>query len=207
VSNRSRVVNILAIGCGVLGAIALIAVVLVRFFVFQTYSMGSASMMPTLNTGDIVVVSLRAYVSDAPARGDIVVLKAHHDGERWIKRVIGLPGDRVRMADGIPVINGKPVVRTRLTDFIDPSSSSPVPRYRETDGRSYETLDLAPNSDFDDTALFVVPPDSFFVLGDNRDNSDDSRVSLGFVARSDITGKVVRSLLTRANGVALAPVE
>ena len=151
-----------------------------------------------------------------PERGDVVIFKAPPNAEvDYIKRVIGLPGDQVQMKAGQLIINGKPVTKQRIADFEVPvtpntqcylpqfdakrSDGSAVcvyPRYRETlpGGRSYEVLDLG-NTPQDDTEPFIVPADSLFLMGDNRDNSLDSRFpavemqGIGIVPQKNLVGK------------------
>ena len=135
-----------------------------------------------------------------PERGDIVILKPPQADTDFIKRVIGLPGDRLEVRGGIVVLNGVPVKRTPETPAMiavdanvpcdgpeverfrmtgsDGKLYCALPRFRETlpNGRSYDTLDLGYNPDIDDYHAITIPPDHIFVMGDNRDQSADSRV-------------------------------
>jgi signal peptidase I len=117
----------------------------------------------------------------------------------FVKRVVGLPGDRIQMKEGLLYINDRPVVRERLPDFIgkDPCGSEPnsrVKHWRKTlpNGASYETLDCVDNGFYDNTNVYLVPAGQFFVIGDNRDNSTDSRVlsSVGYVPLENMVGRL-----------------
>lgn len=155
----------------------------------RTFSIPSISNLPTLQIGDYFVADNRAYERNDPARGDVVVFRlARDESVDYVKRVIGLPGDKIQITDGIVSINGVPVDRKRIKDFVQPDGQS-VQQYLETlpNGRSFLTLDLVANSPGDNMAETEVPPDHYFVLGDNRDNSADSRFpTVGTVPRGNI---------------------
>jgi signal peptidase I len=196
---------------------ALVLALLVRTFLFQPFSIPSGSMKDTLLVGDYLFVSKYAYGfsrfsfpwglhlfdgriwAAEPKRGDIVVFKLPRDDSTdYIKRVIGLPGDRIQMINGVLNINGVPVKRERVADFVSEEGGRTVTvaRYRETlpEGVSYDTLDLDPNGAEDNTQVFEVPPGHFFMMGDNRDNSTDSRVSptsggVGYVPFENLVGR------------------
>jgi len=117
------------------------------------------------------------------------------DSVDYIKRVIGLPGDRIQMIDGVLNINGVAVPRQRVEDMVtdDDGVVQRVKQYRETlpNGVSYNTWDLTDNGFYDNTPVYTVPPGDYFMMGDNRDNSTDSRVlsQVGYVPGENIIGK------------------
>ncbi len=133
-----------------------------------------------------------------PQRGDIVVFKFPPDNATdYIKRLIGLPGDRIQMRDGVLYINDKAIPKEKIDDYVEPSGEEGsgetrnVPRYREMlpNGVSYEVLDRDPQGNLDNTQVFVVPEGHYFMMGDNRDNSADSRVDVGYVPFENFVGK------------------
>jgi signal peptidase I len=173
----------------------LLAALFIRAFFYQPFDAPSESMEPSVNVGDYFFVSKRAFDSTDPQRGDIVVF--HRGDGDYVKRIVGVPGDRVQMQRGVLILNGERVPRHRLIDFSIPYGFGVVGKarqYMETlpSGRTYRTLDLADNNPQDNTSIFVVPQGHYFILGDNRDNSEDSRFDeVGYVPRENIIGKVV----------------
>lgn len=142
----------------------------------------------------------RVFLAEPPERGDVAVFKYPRDNETdYIKRVIGLPGDRIQMREGVLYINGEVVPKVRIDDYIDTigevggTRGQRVPQYRETlpNGVTYNVLDLTPNGQGDDTVEYVVPPDHYFMMGDNRDNSSDSRFAsaVGYVPYENFVGR------------------
>ncbi|MDG2002129.1 MAG: signal peptidase I [Novosphingobium sp.] len=162
--------------------------------------------------------------ADQPERGDVVIFKAPPDNDiDYIKRVIGLPGDQVQMKNGQLFLNGKAIPKQRIDDFVvhvspntrcaresyqanldDGTLICRYPRFRETlpSGRSYEVLDFGPSNrsnyhgvDADNTEPVIVPDGHMFMMGDNRDNSQDSRFpaihggGIGIVPQDNIVGK------------------
>lgn len=194
---------------------ALILALIIRTLFFQPFNIPSGSMKSTLLVGDYLFVSKYSYGyskhsmpyspslfdgriwSAPPERGDVAVFKLPRDGRTdYIKRVIGIPGDEIQMISGVLHINGNPVEREKIEDFEDQDSwgrTRTVARYRETlpNGVSYETLDLEPNGLADNTRPYKVPEGHYFMMGDNRDNSTDSRFldNVGFVPFENFVGK------------------
>jgi signal peptidase I len=192
---------------------ALLIAGVIRSFLFQPFNIPSASMEGTLLIGDYLFVSKfsygysrhsfpfglvpfpgRVFVSP-PERGDIVVFKLPADNSTdYIKRVVGLPGDRIQVTGGILYINGQAVPRMQVESFVEKGYAGDdhqVPRYRETlpNGVSYDVLDREPDGNLDNTSVFVVPESHYFMMGDNRDNSDDSRAGVGYVPFENLVGK------------------
>lgn len=140
----------------------------------------------------------RKVLADTPKRGDVAVFKLPTNTEiDYIKRVIGLPGDRIQMKDGVLFINDVAVPKERIEDYVDPDQESgggvSVPQYRETlpNGVSYSVLDSSPLGGADNTSVYVVPENHYFMMGDNRDNSQDSRYLdvVGYVPIENFVGR------------------
>ena len=193
---------------------ALIIALLIRTVLFQPFNIPSGSMKATLLVGDYLFVSKFSYgyshfslpfsppifsgriLASPPERGDVVVFRLPKDTSTdYIKRVIGLPGDKIQMIDGVLHINGQAVKQERADDFIETEEvarATPVKRWRETlpNGVSYYTLDLVDNGFADNTQVYTVPAGEYFMMGDNRDNSTDSRFSqVGTVPFENIVGR------------------
>jgi signal peptidase I len=193
---------------------ALIIALVIRTVLFQPFNIPSGSMKATLLVGDYLFVSKYSYgyshfslpfspaiftgriFGSPPERGDVVVFRLPKDTSTdYIKRVIGLPGDKIQMIDGVPNINGQPIKRERADDFIETEEvtrATPVKRWREIlpNGVSYYTLDLVDNGFADNTQVYTVPAGEYFMMGDNRDNSTDSRFSqVGTVPFENIVGR------------------
>lgn len=212
---------------------ALIIALLLRIFVFQPFSIPSESMRPGLIVGDYLFVSKWDYgISNASipfqpkiikgrlfdkglTRGDVVVFKLPRDNKTdYIKRVIGLPGDKIQVTGGHLIINGKPVNREALPpENIYDSYGQHITtnRWRETlpNGKSYITYDYFEQGDFDNTRVFEVPANHYFMMGDNRDNSSDSRADpitqggVGYVPEENIVGKARIVMLSWDESVSL----
>ena len=183
-------------------AIALLIAFVIRTLFFQPYTIPSASEEPNLYQGDYIIVSKWSYgysrhsilfspplfngriFFQAPRRGDTIVFKLPRDGHTdYIKRLIGLPGDRVQMRSGQLYINGKALpeklVRTEIANARGAPETVTIAQETNPEGRKYLIQDHGPNEAADNTGVYVVPPHCYFMMGDNRDNSADSRFDPG----------------------------
>lgn len=197
------------------GLIALV----VRTLLFQPFNIPSGSMIPTLDIGDFLFVSKYAYgysnhslpfspplfpgriFFSPPKRGDVVVFKLPRDGQTdYIKRVIGLPGDTIQLKESRLYINGVLVPREQIASLQEEDLFGrirDVPTYRETlpDGVSHTIIQIeGDNGFYSNTGVYRVPPGDYFMMGDNRDNSTDSRVppeegGVGYVPADDLVGR------------------
>jgi len=203
---------------------ALVIAIIIRTFLFQPFNIPSGSMKDTLLVGDYLFVSKYSYgythysipfspplfhgriFGSQPNRGDVVVFRLPKDDSvDYIKRVIGLPGDKIQMINGLLYINGTAVKRERVKDFVDDDEGNVhVKQWRETlpNGVSYTTLDLVENSFADNTPVYTVPADHYFMMGDNRDNSTDSRFlsHVGYVPFENIIGRAQLIFFSVADG-------
>ncbi len=187
----------------------------VRTFAFEPFNIPSGSMIPTLLVGDYLFVSKFSYgyskhtvgfglplfdgrvMGSLPERGDVAVFKLPRDNKTdYIKRVIGLPGDTVQVIGGVLHINGQPVKRDKIEDYVSTDGLGRTIRttqYNETlpNGRVHRIIEESDNGPLDNTPLFKIPDGHLFMMGDNRDNSLDSRVpgQVGFVPVENLVGR------------------
>ncbi|WP_293901414.1 signal peptidase I [Phenylobacterium sp.] len=211
---------------------ALLIAFVLRVGLFEPFTIPSASMEPGLLTGDYIIATKWNYgwsrysiplnpplfhgrvlqFGQGPQRGDVVVFKLPRDpSETYVKRLIGLPGDRVQVKGGVVFVNDKMIVRTPAGDTQDPEEPGlTVAQFRETraDGKPYVTFDRGPDGDLDNTDVYVVPEGYYFMMGDNRDNSSDSRVNpavggVGYVPAENLIGKVRIVLVAWKGGASL----
>lgn len=185
----------------------------IRSFLFQPFSIPSSSMVPTLQGGDYLFVSKFAYgysrysvpfnllpiegrmFGAEPKRGDVVVFKFPPDPSvDYIQRIVGLPGDKIQMVNGVLHINDVAVGLKDAGTFSYEEREQPARLERETlpGGVTHFVLDLTDSSIGDNTREFEVPEGHYFMLGDNRDNASDSRFMVGFVPYENLVGKAVR---------------
>lgn len=186
----------------------------IRTFWFEPFKIPSGSMYPTLEVGDFLFVSKYTYGysrhsfpfsfpnfkgriwQDLPKRGDVVVFKSPVDNSiDYIKRVIGLPGDKIQMKEGRLYINDNMIEREQVGRYVIREYTlfpQEFTEYTETlpEGKKHRILEYSDEVMIvDDTPEFIVPDGHYFMMGDNRDNSNDSRKDIGMVPLDNIEGK------------------
>ncbi|MHB1204852.1 MAG: signal peptidase I [Rhodospirillaceae bacterium] len=198
--------------------LALALVLVVRTVAAEPYTVPTPSMVPTLLVGDKLVASKYAYgysrysvpigeipmtgrvLETPPTRGDVIVFRLPRDtSETYVKRVIGLPGDRVQMKAGRLYVNGEMAERHEMGAFVTDlgGRSFTLHHYIETlpGGRDHEVIEMSDDESLDNTQEYTVPAGHYFMMGDNRDDSLDSRVAasaggVGMVPAENLVGRV-----------------
>ena len=202
---------------------ALLIALVVRTVLFQPFNIPSGSLIPTLLVGDYLFVSKYAYgyshfslpsfldldpqampgqiFASQPKRGDVIVFKLPSDGQTdYIKRLIGLPGDKIQVVHGRLIINGQMVPREPIKPFLTVNhfgKPMEAPQYLETlpDGVTHRIIQIdGDDGTFDNTKVYEVPPGHYFMMGDNRDNSSNSRLAgdqggVGYVPFENLIGR------------------
>jgi signal peptidase I len=205
---------------------AVLIAMVVRTFGFEPFNIPSGSMVPTLLVGDYLFVSKSSYGYSKhslmfslplipgrvwftkPKRGDVAVFKLPSDNSTdYIKRIIGLPGEQIQMKNGRLFINGKIVQRERVDDFVQTGFNGNIKmtaQYKETlpNGKIHNILEeWGDKGPLDNTGVYNVPNGHYFAMGDNRDNSQDSRVlpAVGFIPKENLVG-LAKILFFSTNG-------
>ena len=194
---------------------ALLIALVIRTVAFEPFNIPSGSMLPTLEIGDYLFVSKFSYgysqhslplslplipgriLFSEPERGDVAVFKLPSDNKTdYIKRIVGVPGDKIQVKDGRLNINGKTVRRRKVKDYLIQSNfgqNRKVTQYIETlpNGKTYAILEMSDQGPLDNTGVYIVPDNHYFAMGDNRDNSQDSRVhpQVGFIPKNNLVGR------------------
>jgi signal peptidase I len=156
-------------------AIALVLVFLIRWLLFKPFIVDGPSMQPNFHTGERVIVNEILYDIRSPQRGEVIVFHVPSEGRDFIKRVIGVAGDTVKVEGDVVTVNGEPVNETYLNEAINQAHNN---------NSLYNDKDF-PNEQFPDG---TVPEGHVFVMGDNRSDSTDSRM-IGYVPLGDIVGR------------------
>ena len=194
---------------------ALLIALVIRTVAFEPFNIPSGSMLPTLEIGDYLFVSKFSYgysqhslplslplipgriLFSEPERGDVAVFKLPSDNKTdYIKRIVGVPGDKIQVKYGRLHINDKTVSRRKVKDYLIQGNfgqNRKVTRYIETlpNGKTYEILEMSDQGPLDNTGVYIVPDNHYFAMGDNRDNSQDSRVQtqVGFIPKKNLVGR------------------
>ena len=198
-----------------------------RSLLFEPFNIPSGSMIPTLLVGDYLFVSKYSYgysrysfpfgvapfdgriFESQPERGDVAVFRQpKNETVAFIKRIVGLPGDRIQVTDGVLRINDVPVIRSKkgFATATDGYNVIKFVVYEETlpNGRSYVIQERSDNDMLDNTSVYEVPLGHYFMMGDNRDNSRDSRAaSVGMVPAENLIGRAERLFFSHNGSASL----
>ena len=190
--------------------IAVIVALIFRSLLFEPFHIPSGSMKPNLEIGNYIVVSKYSYGYSRysfpfniklfngrigftdPQRGDVVVFKLPNDPSiNYVKRLIGLPGDKIQIKNGIVYLNNHKICKNYVGEYKDKDNGMLYPKYEECIKNGIEVLDTNISSLEDNTDIYTVPDDHYFFLGDNRDNSKDSRFldDVGYIHKDYLVGK------------------
>jgi len=192
--------------------IALLCAGFIRSIFFEPFHIPSSSMKPGLLVGDYIFVAKYSYGysrysfpfgidffegriwKTTPKRGDVVVFRLPSNPNiNYVKRLIGLPGDQIQMRDGTLFINDKEVTKTADGIFSDEDTATEIKKFLEElpEGKTVQTLDQISDSEADTTGIYEVPEGFYFMMGDNRDNSQDSRflTQVGYVPEENLVGR------------------
>jgi signal peptidase I len=215
---------------------ALLIALVIRTVLVEPFNIPSGSMTPTLLTGDYVFVSKFSYgyskyslpfapdflhgrlFGSLPKRGDVAVFINPCTGDDYIKRIVGLPGDKIQVKEGVLIINGEPAKRERIGDYTEHEVDDQY--YMSVNDLRYRYIETLPNGvkheilgdpvsqpedsgQVDNTGVYEVPADSFFAMGDNRDNSQDSR----FQPFKPCVGEPAKNPADRPHALGYVPVE
>lgn len=193
---------------------AVVIALLIRTFAFESFNIPSSSMVPTLLVGDYLFVSKFSYgysryslpyglggfsgrIFERPVeRGDVAVFRLPRDPRTdYIKRIVGLPGDRIQVINAVLHVNGQPVRRERIEEWVEAEDGriARATQYIEIQpsGRRYRVIQQGESGALDNTQEFLVPAGHYFAMGDNRSNSLDSRVpgAVGFIPAENLVGR------------------
>jgi len=196
--------------------VAVTIALVIRTLAYEPFNIPSGSMKPTLLVGDYLFVSKMSYgysryslplgfplfsgrvLFSEPERGDVAVFRKPTDNSiDYIKRLVGLPGDKIQVKGGVLHINGKAVKRERAGEFVDGGRGAGyfrrIPRYLETlpNGRQHYIAEETDSGLMDNTIVYTVPAGHYFGMGDNRDHSQDSRFlrDVGYIPRENLVGR------------------
>lgn len=209
---------------------AIFIALVIRTIIFEPFSIPSGSMKPNFLIGDYLFVSKypygisnasllfepniikdRIFEIDQPQRGEVIVFKSPYDRyTNYIKRLIGLPGDRIQVKAGILYINDQMVPRKEAGTFTDPNDGNVLKRYIETlpNNISYYIIEDNKGSPADNTKVYTVPEGHYFFMGDNRDHSADSRFGdhpIGFVPHDKLIGRAEMVIFSNPESIINLP--